>query len=107
VISVTANFTPLSGLVLSHTRINITTAGSSPGSRLVLQKSVRNVTQGSGVGTSNLARPGDTIEYVITYTSLSNSSLGTISIADVTPTFTTFVSQVAARRYRSTAARAA
>ena len=77
---------------MSYTRTDITTVGSAPGSGLVLQKSVRNVTQGGGVGTSNSARPGDTIEYVITYPNSSNSPLGTISIADVIPAFTTFVS---------------
>jgi uncharacterized repeat protein (TIGR01451 family) len=92
VISVTASFTPPSGPIVSYTRTDITTVGSAPGSGLVLQKSVRNVTQGGGVGTSNSARPGDTIEYVITYPNSSNSPLGTISIADVIPAFTTFVS---------------
>jgi mucin-19 len=91
-INVTATFTPVSGPVVTYTRIDITTVGSSLGSGLVLSKSVRNVTQGTPAGTSNMARPGNVLEYLITYTNTSNSPLSTIALSDATPAYTTFLS---------------
>ena len=92
VISVIATFTPLSGSPQTTTRVDITTVGAAQGAGLVLLKSVRNITLGGVAGTSNTARPGHTLEYVIAYTNTSNSNLSTIALADVTPAFTTFVS---------------
>jgi uncharacterized repeat protein (TIGR01451 family) len=93
IILATATFTPMSGPVVTYTRTDITTVGGGTTAGLVLMKSVRNVTQGGAVGTSNSARPGDVLEYVITYTNSSASAiLTTINLADVTPAFTTFVS---------------
>ncbi len=92
IISVTASFTPISGPVVTYTRVDITTVGSSQGSGLVLSKSVRNVTQGTPAGTSNMARPGNVLEYLIAYTNTSNSPLSTIALSDATPAYTTFLS---------------
>jgi mucin-19 len=90
-INVTASFTPMSGPIVTYTRVDITTVGSAQGSGLVLSKSVRNVTQGTPAGTSNMARPGNVLEYLITYTNTSNSPLSTIALADTTPAYTTFL----------------
>jgi uncharacterized repeat protein (TIGR01451 family) len=92
IISVTATFTPSSGPVATYARVDITTVGAATGAGLVLTKAVRNVTQGGSLGTTNSARPGDVLEYVITYSNSSNSPLATINVSDVTPAFTTFVS---------------
>ena len=92
VISVTATFTPGVGSPVTYTRVDITSAGAATGAGLVLAKAVRNVTQGSATGTSNSARPGDVLEYIITYSNSSNAALTTINVADVTPAFTRFVS---------------
>ena len=92
VISVTATFTPAVGPLVTYTRVDITSVGSAQGSGLVLMKSVRNVTLGGAAGTTNTARPGDVLEYIIGYSNTSNATLSTITLADVTPAFTSFVS---------------
>jgi uncharacterized repeat protein (TIGR01451 family) len=67
--------------------------GAAAGAGLVLAKSVRNVTLGSGPGTANTARPNDVLEYTVTYTNTSSSgTLSAIVVTDATPAFTTFES---------------
>ncbi|MBL8523014.1 MAG: DUF11 domain-containing protein, partial [Betaproteobacteria bacterium] len=92
VITVTANFTPTVGSPSTYTRQDITTVGAAGGAGLVLMKSVRNVTQAGAAGTNNTARPGDVLEYVITYTNNSSTAVSTIVISDNTPAFTNFTS---------------
>ena len=74
------------------TRHDTTTVGSAAGAGLVLAKSVRNVTLGTGAGTANTARPGDVLEYTITYTNTSSGTVNAIVITDATPAFTTYLS---------------
>ena len=62
---------------------------------LQVQKAVRNVTQGGSFGSSNQARPGDTLEYQITYMNLGASSISGLEIADYVSTFASFVSATA------------
>jgi uncharacterized repeat protein (TIGR01451 family) len=50
------------------------------------------VTQGTPAGTSNTARPGDVLEYTVTYTNSGAGSLSAIVVTDATPAFTTFQS---------------
>jgi uncharacterized repeat protein (TIGR01451 family) len=88
VITVTATFNGTQTL----TRTDTTTVGAASGAGLVLAKSVRNVTLGSGVGTANTARPNDVLEYTIAYTNTSAGVLSSIVVTDATPAFTTFVS---------------
>jgi uncharacterized repeat protein (TIGR01451 family) len=88
VISVTATFNGAQTI----TRHDTTTVGSAAGAGLVLAKSVRNVTLGSGAGTANTARPNDVLEYTITYTNTSSGVVSAIVITDATPAFTTFLS---------------
>ncbi len=59
---------------------------------LALAKGVRNVTLGGASGTSNTARPNDILEYTVTYTNNSSSTVSTIVVNDSTPAFTTFQS---------------
>jgi uncharacterized repeat protein (TIGR01451 family) len=87
-ISVTATFNGSQTI----TRHDTTTVGSAAGAGLVLAKTVRNVTLGSGAGTANTARPGDVLEYTITYTNTSSGAVNTIVITDATPAFTTYLS---------------
>ena len=90
IIVVTAMFTPTMGSNVLYTRQDVTTVGAPGGSGLTLMKLVRNVTQGGIAGTTNSARPGDTLEYVITYTNTASSPVMMIVISDNTPVFTTF-----------------
>ena len=83
-------FTPTMGSNVLYTRQDVTTVGAPGGSGLTLMKLVRNVTQGGIAGTTNSARPGDTLEYVITYTNTATSPVMMIVISDNTPAFTTF-----------------
>ena len=92
VITVTATFTPAAGPAVTYTHTDTTTVGNAAGAGLALQKTVRNVTTGGTAGTSNAARPGETLEYTITYTNNSADPLATIVVNDGTPAFTTFVS---------------
>jgi uncharacterized repeat protein (TIGR01451 family) len=86
VISVTSTFNGSSTI----TRTDTTTVGSAGGAGLTLAKSVRNVTLGTPAGTSNTARPGDVLEYTITYTNSGAGALSAIVVTDATPAFTTF-----------------
>ena len=86
VITVTSTFNGTQTI----TRTDTTTVGSAGGSGLTLAKSVRNVTLGTPAGTSNTARPGDVLEYAITYTNSGSGALSAIVITDATPAFTSF-----------------
>ena len=90
VITVSATFVPVAGPNIVYTRQDVTTVGATGGAGLVLMKSVRNVTQGGAAGTANTARPGDVLEYVITYTNTAGSAVMSIIISDNTPGFSTF-----------------
>ena len=91
-ITVTATFTPAMGPMTTYTRQDVTTVGAAGGAGLTLMKSVRNITQGGVAGTSNTAKPGDTLEYVITYSNAASTAVMMVVISDNTPAFTNFVS---------------
>jgi uncharacterized repeat protein (TIGR01451 family) len=86
VITVTSTFNATQTI----TRTDTTTVGAAGGAGLTLAKAVRNVTQGTASGTANTARPGDVLEYTVTYTNSGSGSLSSIVITDATPAFTTF-----------------
>jgi uncharacterized repeat protein (TIGR01451 family) len=87
VISVTAAFTPSGGAVATlYGLVDTTTVGGGLG----LVKSVKNVTQDGSAGTSNSAKPGDTLEYEITYSS-GLYALTKIVVSDQIPAYTTLV----------------
>ena len=79
-------------LVVSYQLTDVTKAGSGA---LDLKKEVRNVTQNILVfGVNNQAKTGETLEYRITYTNNGASPITNLSVSDVTPNFTTFISAV-------------
>jgi uncharacterized repeat protein (TIGR01451 family) len=83
-----ANATP--ALAASYTLEDTTTVGSQA---LDLKKEVRNVTQGAATfGISNQAKPGETLEYRITYTNNSAAPISSMTVNDTTPGYTSFVS---------------
>ena len=90
VITVTATFTPTIGPNLFYSHLDITTVGGALGAGLTLAKSVRNVTLGGLVGTNNSARPGDVLEYIITYSNVASTAVMTVIVTDNTPAYTTF-----------------
>lgn len=60
---------------------------------LELKKEVRNVTQGATVfGVNNQAKSGETLEYRITYTNNSDAPIRSMTVSDLTPGHTSFVS---------------
>jgi len=74
-----------------YTRQDVTTVGSSA---LLLRKEVRNVSTPTTPAwkTSNTAKPGEILEYRITYTNNGPDPITNLQINDATPAFTTFVS---------------
>jgi uncharacterized repeat protein (TIGR01451 family) len=90
VIVVTATFTPAVGPNVLYTRQDVTTVGAAGGSGLTLLKTVQNITQGGLAGTSNTARPGDVLEYKVSYTNTSSTTVTMVVISDNTPAFTNF-----------------
>ncbi|MEP7155783.1 MAG: hypothetical protein ABI905_08415, partial [Betaproteobacteria bacterium] len=90
-ITVTATFAPTAGPTTTYTRQDVTTVGAAGGAGLVLSKSVRNVTQGGAAGTNNNAKPGEVLEYIITYSNSSSAPISMIVINDNTPNYTNFI----------------
>jgi uncharacterized repeat protein (TIGR01451 family) len=93
--NVQANFTYTNaspGLSATYSLSDITTVSSSA---LNLAKAVRNVTQGGTFGVNNTAKSGEVLEYRITYTNNGTTPINNLSINDVTPNYTTFVSAAA------------
>ncbi len=81
----------LPALMITSSVSDILTVSSSA---LELKKEVRNVTTGSVFGINNQARSGETLEYRITYTNNGTSPVTSLSVADITPNHTTFVSAI-------------
>ncbi|HIF9356818.1 TPA: GEVED domain-containing protein [Photobacterium damselae] len=72
-------------LVLDKDTVRATFSGAG---ELKLEKTVRNITQGTAVGVSNQGRPGDVLEYTITFTNVGSGDLTEVSIFDSTPSYT-------------------
>ena len=68
---------------------DITSVGPSAGE---VDKKVRNVTQNGVFGDSNKAKSGEVLEYRLTYTNNGISPITGISLSDVAPNYTTFLS---------------
>ncbi|QHI98418.1 DUF11 domain-containing protein [Xylophilus rhododendri] len=79
-------------LTTSHEVEDVTTVASEG---VELQKEVRNVTQGSGFGLKNQARPGEVLEYRITYGNHTPVPVKHLVVSDSTPAYTGFVNAVA------------
>ncbi|MCG9705789.1 GEVED domain-containing protein [Photobacterium damselae] len=71
--------------VLDKDTVRATFSGAG---ELKLEKTVRNITQGTAVGVSNQGRPGDVLEYTITFTNVGSDDLTEVSIFDSTPSYT-------------------
>lgn len=59
---------------------------------LHLDKAVRNITTGVAFGANNAAKPGDRLEYRVTYTNNSASPISNLVVNDTIPAYTKFVS---------------
>ena len=62
---------------------------------LKLSKTVENITQGTGVGVVNVGKPGDILEYVITFENLGSGAITQVELFDATPEFTELAEVVA------------
>ncbi|QFZ83586.1 DUF11 domain-containing protein [Variovorax paradoxus] len=62
---------------------------------LELKKEVRNVTQSGSFGINNQAKSGETLEYRITYTNNGDAPIRSLTVNDLTPGYTSFVSATA------------
>jgi uncharacterized repeat protein (TIGR01451 family) len=85
----TATATPPTANAVSASATTVVSASNG------LQKTVRNVTQGVLTGgTTSTANPGDTLEYGLTFTNTTSTTLSQMVFNDATPANTTFVSAV-------------
>ena len=80
----------LTGLakVLTAEDTDAVRAGAAGGERLVLAKSVRNITAGSALGTANTGDIGDVLEYHITLHNPGAEALTGVVVHDRTPIYT-------------------
>ena len=85
----TATIAPPSGT--SDPNVRTSTATTTVGGNGI-SKTVRNVTSSGSAVTANGAVPNDILEYAVTYTNLTGSSITAFAFRDATPTPTTFVS---------------
>ncbi len=65
--------------------VRVTFAGSG---ELTIEKTVQNITEGTPPGTTNNAKPGDILEYVIIFNNFSNADISDVKLFDSTPEFT-------------------
>jgi uncharacterized repeat protein (TIGR01451 family) len=84
----TASVSPPSGTTGNVATSALTTVVSQSSG---LQKSVKNITSGTAVGTVDTAVPGDTLRYTLTFTNTTGASISNVSFSDAVPTHTTFV----------------
>ncbi len=94
-ITVVATFAPPIGTTENYTRTDITTVGALNSAGLVLQKNVCTINSATNlcVGTpttGNAAKPGDLLEYVLSYTNTTPGVLTAMVVKDTTPAFTLF-----------------
>ncbi|MBX2839281.1 MAG: DUF11 domain-containing protein [Gammaproteobacteria bacterium] len=66
---------------------NVTATASDEG-QLELVKTVRNASDGEVPSVSNAAAPGETLEYIITYTNTGSGSISDLMINDTAPAYT-------------------
>ncbi len=65
--------------------VRVTFTGSG---ELTIEKTVQNITEGTPPGTTNNAKPGDILEYVIIFNNFSNADISDVKLFDSTPEFT-------------------
>ena len=79
------------GLSFQLDNNDVTTALSALSGRLVLEKTVRNLTLGEAPGTNNSGLPGHTLEYIISYRNTGPGQITDLEVNDALPAFTTAV----------------
>jgi uncharacterized repeat protein (TIGR01451 family) len=86
----TATMTSQSGSPFSASATTLVVANT-------LVKTVANITQASAATTSSdIGNPGDTLEYVLTYTNMTNAPLKSVKLSDQVPANMTYVAGSAA-----------
>lgn len=78
-------------VVIETRNVKDTTYLISSGGELKLTKTIRNVTQGTSATTTNGGKPGETLEYCITYTNVGQVAVSNVIVSDPVPFFTTFL----------------
>ncbi len=81
----TATLTSTAGLNISASAATAIVANT-------VSKTVADITSGGSAVTQDTAKPGDTLEYTLTYTNLSGVGMASFTMKDSTPAHTTFVS---------------
>ncbi|WP_051536842.1 GEVED domain-containing protein [Shewanella marina] len=76
------------GITRTPTNTDSTRATYDGAGTLALNKTVRNITQGGGVTTTNFAKPGDILEYVISFTNSGSGDISNVVLFDTIPPFT-------------------
>ncbi|HEV6965660.1 autotransporter-associated beta strand repeat-containing protein [Roseateles sp.] len=89
-VSATLTFTNASPTLSATYSLSDTTTVSA--GVVSLSKLVRNVTKGESFTTANQAKPGDVLEYQITYTNLSPQPITNLTVADYVSPYAGFVS---------------
>jgi uncharacterized repeat protein (TIGR01451 family) len=85
----TATLTPPA--LLTNTGNSSASASTVVSAANGVQKTVANLTQSGSAGSSDNAKPGDVLQYVLTYTNQTGATLSSFQFADVVPTNTTYV----------------
>ncbi len=86
----TATMTSQSGSPFSASATTLVVANT-------IVKTVADITQGTAAtATSDAGNPGDTLEYVLTYTNMTNAPLKALNLTDTIPTNTSYVAASAA-----------
>lgn len=65
--------------------LNNTAAATTDTVNLTLSKTVENISAGGGVGTTSSGKPGETLEYCITYTNIGSAPLPNLTLTDTLP----------------------
>ncbi|ELI6447136.1 right-handed parallel beta-helix repeat-containing protein [Photobacterium damselae] len=71
--------------VIDTDTVRATFAGAG---ELKLNKTVENITQGTGVTTSNQGRPGEVLEYTVEFTNVGSGPITEVTVFDTTPEYT-------------------
>ncbi|ANE44418.1 DUF11 domain-containing protein [Deinococcus puniceus] len=76
------------------TLVNLTNsaAATTDTVNLTLSKTVENISAGGGVGTTSSGKPGETLEYCVTYTNIGSAPLPNLTLSDPLPPSTKVMS---------------
>lgn len=74
----------------AQVNLDVTTVGAGTGSGLTLVKAVRNLTTGTGYGTSGQALPGQSLQYRITFRNDTAFPITNVVVNDFLPAYSVF-----------------